>query len=303
MIISPSAISPYKIPTFQSGGGVPPFSFGNALKPDGFNDLVSIPSGGIAVGSNDFTISFWVKVNWAFSINVLRGVGSFDISQTVIAINDTLTGRNFTIPSQPNDTWIHVFFAFDFSAQKGRVWVDGVESSTGNITVRLNNCTFDELINQNAPALARDFAIDEIAIWRGELGTPQNAIDLYNSGNGTLASDVIPSPLAYWRCNEADGALELVDETGTYNGTLTNFSTPPAYFIPHGEVPFSFGNALEFDGVNDYVTIGSNSDYKFASGGSDIAHSMGIWLKMDNTAGFRAVTKYNNTSNERFSCF
>ena len=233
MIISPSAISPYKIPTFQSGGGVPPFSFGNALKPDGFNDLVSIPSGGIAVGSNDFTISFWVKVNWAFSINVLRGVGSFDISQTVIAINDTLTGRNFTIPSQPNDTWIHVFFAFDFSAQKGRVWVDGVESSTGTITVRLNNCTFDELINQNAPALARDFAIDEIAIWRGELGTPQNAIDLYNSGNGTLASDVIPSPLAYWRCNEADGALTLVDETGTYNGTLTNFSTPPAYFIPH----------------------------------------------------------------------
>jgi len=41
MIISPSAISPYKIPTFQSGGGVPPFSFGNALQFDGVNDYVS----------------------------------------------------------------------------------------------------------------------------------------------------------------------------------------------------------------------------------------------------------------------
>ena len=215
------------------GGGTPPFSFGNALNPDGFNDLITLPSGGIVVGTNDFTFSGWVKINLDYNQYLLKGVGSFSINKSLFSVGDSLAGRNFTIPTQTLGNWFHFMFAFDYAAQKGRVYINGVESSTGAITVRLNRCTFDTLIEQNTPVVVRDFVVDEFAIWRGTKGTLQNAVDLYNGGNGALASDVIPSPTAYWRMNEADGSLTLVDETGNYNGTLTNFSSPPAYFIPH----------------------------------------------------------------------
>jgi len=218
-----------------AGGGEAPFSFGNALKPDGFNDIVSLSGGGIVVGNNDFTLSFWFKANWNFGIKLFTGVGSIAIIQSIFSVADTFAGRNFIIPTQPNDTWFHIMFAFDFSAQKGRTYINGVESSTGEITVRLNNCTFDELINQDTPGAVRDFTIDEILIYRGYKGTISDAIALYNGGNGQFPSVAIPSqtPLSYWRCNEANGALTLVDEQGNFDGTLTNFSRPPEYFVPH----------------------------------------------------------------------
>jgi hypothetical protein len=62
---------------------------------------------------------------------------------------------------------------------------------------------------------------------------------------------------------------------------------------------FSFGNALNFDGTNDFVEIGGLSDYKFASGGSDIAHSMGVWLYMDDATNFRIASKYENGTSHR----
>lgn len=211
-----------------------PFSFGNALKPDGFDDFILIPD--LAIGNNDACFSFWFKSTVFADIIFGRhngSIGGLNISRTIISINDGLTARNFTVPLMVNDTWYHVFFSFNYANQTGRLWLNGVESSTGEITVRANNMIIKSLVNQNSPVVQRDFAIDELCIWIGVEGTEQNAIDLYNGGNGALASDIISSPTAYWRCNESDGATTLTDETGNYNGTMVNFSTPPAYFIPH----------------------------------------------------------------------
>jgi hypothetical protein len=61
MIISPSAISPYKITTFQSGGQTP-FSFGNALEFDGVNDYTSSSLTKAELGTS-FTIGSWLKLD------------------------------------------------------------------------------------------------------------------------------------------------------------------------------------------------------------------------------------------------
>jgi hypothetical protein len=236
MIISPSAISPYKIPTFQSGGEVP-FSFGNALQFDGVNDFVDITEISL---SGQFTISMWIN-SARFTNNQapLFGHNTVNINYFEFRGNSSVRLRNstgiidFAMPALSTGVWYNYIFTRD-SGNNVKTFINNIESSTGS---KSNSGAFNiENIGAHISFGLGWFSqgtYDEIAIWDGITATAQNRTDLYNGGNGALASDVIPSPLAYWRCNEADGALTLVDETGTYNGTLNNFSTPPAYFIPH----------------------------------------------------------------------
>ncbi len=72
--------------------------------------------------------------------------------------------------------------------------------------------------------------INEVAIAPNYVATTQDAIDLYNGGNGALATSILTGVSRYYRCNQADGSSPLVDTMGNQNGTLTNFTSPPAYF-------------------------------------------------------------------------
>jgi hypothetical protein len=65
--------------------------------------------------------------------------------------------------------------------------------------------------------------MDETAIWNGTAATQQNITDLYNNGNGALASSIIANPTAYWRFNESGADIILTDETTNYPGDLINF--------------------------------------------------------------------------------
>ena len=80
--------------------------------------------------------------------------------------------------------------------------------------------------------------MDEIAVWNGVSATAQNAVDLYNSGNGALASSIIPNPTAYWRLNESGTDTIAIDSGGSgSDGTLNNFPTS-GMWIPHTSIPF-----------------------------------------------------------------
>ena len=55
--------------------------------------------------------------------------------------------------------------------------------------------------------------------------------------------------------------------------------------------PFSFGNALKFDGTNDFVNFGNSSDFVFGNGVSDSAFSVGFWVNMADATGCRMITR------------
>lgn len=233
MIISPSSISPYKIPTFQSGGGVPPFSFGNALKFDGTDDFVSLSP--ITLSSEGFTISFWNKGGNQVGVFGDNGTGYLQLANTSGSVNIniilSLPYLVFANPVRDNNTWYNYVITSDNNIM--RCYVNSVESTSGGLSTSGVKSGSITKIGARGSIAFINANMDEVAIWDVALTTEQIA-NLYNSGNGDYATNYSPENLlAYWRCNEADGATTLVDEQGSYNGTLNNFSTPPAYFIPH----------------------------------------------------------------------
>jgi hypothetical protein len=237
MIISPSAISPYKIPTFQSGGEVP-FSFGNALKFDGVNDYTSTPLTKAELGTS-FTIGTWIKLDSSISVpSCIYTMGTTPVAATpFIFVQTTASGirfyvnQNFRMSITINrDEWYYI--ALNYESSNWSVFVNGVSAST--YAGGLGNFTASNLyIGGNLTGNSK-ITIDEFSVWTQEL-TPTQNLNQYNSGLGNFANlDV--EPLLWYNCNEADGSTTLVNSGSggaSYNGTLNNFSTPPAYFIPH----------------------------------------------------------------------
>jgi len=66
----------------------------------------------------------------------------------------------------------------------------------------------------------------------------------------TAKADLITELVGYWNFNEGSGT-NAHDSAGSYHGTLTNMDTSSCW------VDGVSGKALSFDGVNDYVNIGS----------------------------------------------
>jgi len=64
------------------------------------------------------------------------------------------------------------------------------------------------------------------------------------------AADIDTGPIAHWKLDDGSG-ITAIDSVGGHHGTLTN---PPAW------VAGTLGDALEFDGSNDYVDLTSDAE-------------------------------------------
>lgn len=226
----------------------PEFTFGNALKFDGVNDYVSIPLRTITNISNSFTISFWAKGN---TFPIIGNSVSASYIQTLTDGRVIATGiGSFNNPARNNTTWYH--YLLTGTNGNNKCYVNGIESTTGTV-VSNSTITYNQLGRYSTSHYASTI-LSEFAIWENAAATAQNAIDLYNSGNGALASDVIASPTAYYRLNESGTDTTAVDSSGNGNdGTLTNFNFDGTDgFVRHGyykELSPYTGIAADFDGT------------------------------------------------------
>ena len=78
--------------------------------------------------------------------------------------------------------------------------------------------------------------IDELYVYEGVDADVNDNAAFWNNGNGIdLRTRVgFETPNRYYSFNEQDGATTIVDEgSDGENFTLSNFSTPPAYLMPH----------------------------------------------------------------------
>ena len=108
------------------------------------------------------------------------------------------------------------------------------------------------------------------------------AITMETSGCGSGSSGSV----GWWKLNEPNGTTTAADSSGKgNNGTLVNMD--PATDWVAGKI----GRALDFDGSNDYVDLGTGSSLNF---GSSVPFTVAAWVKTTENYGmivsFRSST-------------
>ena len=286
--LSASGVSPYNKIRVGSGGGVElPFAFDNALEFDGVNDYVDLGSGAAVLSTAfEWTISLWIKPS---KTGVSLGGDNSSANDLLYLINSTLfrvqfaggsaalSRLNFTIPSVTLNQWHHVCITKD-SSNDVRVYWNGTESVTGALPTN-DTLNMYQLGSYRRTGLWFDGVMDEFGLDVTTAASLPQVSDLYNNGNGASFLKVMPSARVNYHLNEVSGSSVAVDATTNGNdGTLNNFNTSTCW-VAHG---FGFGNALDFDGVNDYVSLPT-----WGTTTSNLTIS--VWLNLTSASGLQAV--------------
>jgi hypothetical protein len=152
-----------------------------------------------------------------------------------------------------NGRWYHGVVTYDSADTTGRIWLDGNywegDSSWDGL---------DKIYRIGASTWCWDGLLDEVMVFDKEL-TQAEVLHLYAEGNGTdvlnnyvdRKIDLTDALVAYWLLNESTGT-NVPDTTGTNTGTTQNMGN-------EDWVSGVFGNALDFDGSNDYVDCGNDA--------------------------------------------
>lgn len=220
-----------------------PFAFGNALKPNGGTAFVSFPTITQFNTASSASIHFWLKsatteigaVGYSLNSTNRFGVLKFSDDNIYVYCNNGIGNVSFA-SYLGAATLVSVVFdgSLTGNANRLKLYLNGVQqtlSFSGTVPTTTNSTTGTDF-ELNTYRLTSSFGnskYDEISLVNGATSGTE-ITNLYNSGNGAFANSVLSNLIAYYRCNESDGASSLATEVGSYTGTLNNFSTPPAYF-------------------------------------------------------------------------
>jgi len=246
--------------TFGSGKlGSGAFSFSGT-------NFISLPADTLSF-TNDFSISMWVYIPTSVGSSFVGLISAYDnkTSYTVVkgwrlwfqsnvlhmSIGETYsTSPNETTCSMNlKDQWVHVAVT-RVSSSTTTIYINGSQvaqtTNSVNPTYNANNLAYigAQYYSFSQPYYASlapsGVKFDAIQTW-DTVALDSTAIsELYNSGNGqeypfTISNALIKTPN---------------DALGNYNGTLMNGCTFTTGLI---------GQAFTFDGVNDYISLPTNS--------------------------------------------
>jgi hypothetical protein len=282
-------------PTYGSGW-TNKGKFGKALNFDGINDFVQTSASTFVSGSPGLTVSAWFNYN-AIDINgtMIVSQGTFGCaanSTFQLRLNsptqftwNVCDGTNDTdwdvdVPSMAQNTWYHVVATWN--GPLADIYINGVKAGetttsitslyTGSLPVYIGsnaggdtffNGTIDEVKVYNYALSADEVKVEynHGAVVLGSLSTDVDGTTASNSaeraycppGNteGNCATGLNPAPIAHWALDEGTGTKAEDDSGNNYGGTLTN---GPQWVVG------KFGQALNFDGASQYVTVGAGQD-------------------------------------------
>ncbi len=242
---------------------------GHALDFDGTNDYVTTGSVCAAIAGGDITVSAWVKapaVNSAqqFMISINTSTGDNRLlcgtqpNTATLSLGDTAWHN--TTATVIDNTWHHIAYVIEDSADMITVYVDG--SFTDSFTSTVSVAATDILSlgqEYDPPMETGDF-------YKGRL----DDVRIYDYALNETQIRRLYDPLglvAHWKLDEMTGILAADGSVNDYSGTLVNMDDSDW-------VPGNTGNALDFDGVNDYVVADSVCA---AMAGGDVTVS--AWIK------------------------
>jgi len=247
-----------------------PGKLGQALEFDGVDDYVDVGTGSSLNPISEMTIEAWFKTSASGVIQTIyySYLSSSDAMQFRIRSDKlevrTDTGASWTtfpyISGAKNVTdgeWHHGVFVLSNSGQTLTVYLDGV--SDGTITGDTVS-GFSPTINGIGGNIQFfNGSLDDVRIYDRALSADEIS-RLYELGatthiNTTLTSnpDLENGLVGHWTFDGKDMTPNVRDRSGQGNhGNLANFTSTTTSI---GRI----GQALEFDGSNDYVNAGSGS--------------------------------------------
>jgi hypothetical protein len=227
---------------------------------------------------------------WIYTTGTNEADLNFQYADGANFVSTTFSGALST------NTWQHVVFTFDNASKALKLYINGSQFSTTRTLT--GSLPIDDgtlyLGTYNGTATNYSFLgyLDEVRIYTSALSAG-GVTNLYQSSvkanvNASENSDLTSGLVGLWSFNGADvSGTTAYDRSGQgNNGTLTNSPTVTA-----GKI----GQALRFDGSNDYVDLGSNP---ILTAGSPF--SISWWEKMttnDNEYPTRFALTMNGTTN------
>lgn len=288
---------------------------GTALDFDGNNTFVNVPDDdSLDPQSSSFSFSLWFKADAISDFLVGKGnKGSGDVGYGIFFETGNIRARTSDGSNKAsesvsfNDTsqWHHLVMVIDRTNNVVKGYLDGTNngwtaggggasnnslSSFGGI-----NATDDLKIGSRTDgSLNFNGKIDEVRIYNRALSASE-VKDLYNAG-GHAKRNATPDPLfpnklvSHWTMDGPDiSGSTVTDVHGSNDGTKQG--DPIAR-------PGRLGQALEFDGVDDYVDLGTND---FATGSQN--RTFTAWIKPNDVSTDQFITSLGSNANgKRWSC-
>lgn len=214
----------------------------NALHFDGIDDYVSTTSGAIT-GNKARTVEAWVRTSANTnpsnngSQNVIVDMGATGIGTRYTlnllwgnSVRVEIGGGGVSATTAINDSmWHHVVAVYNPAAlTKHRLYIDGSQVATGNISTAVNTSSGPIIIGKRVDNVKYfNGDIDEVRVWKKALTTSEIQAH-YQSELCDLSS--LSDLKHYYTFNHGtpDGlfnssALTLTDQKGNQDGTLNNF--------------------------------------------------------------------------------
>jgi Concanavalin A-like lectin/glucanases superfamily len=259
----------------------------------------------IGVGGTDFddlpamTLSSWVKpisygsgrgfvfnksdgyceVGWCLYTYVTN-------SEMTFAVEYTGTDLYVGVPLTADDfnNWVHWTVTWDggTNASGVRFYRNGIEVSKGSQTSatgsRAGDSSWDLALGGNYTNRGLDGTLDDARIYNRVLSAKEIEA-LYKQGEGSKISVTLPTISAlenglvgHWTFDGADITDKVYDMSGQGNhGGFSGGATSSA------KVAGKVGQAMQFDGVNDYISVGNQS---FTN-----PFSLSVWLNPSSFSG------------------
>jgi hypothetical protein len=245
-----------------------PGAFGQALKFDGSNDYVDIADVDASLASNS-SISVWINPrSVSVSHRIFGGrtnsapvVGIYPSPYGIIASGATQgnqrTGSTSTVKL---NAWNHLVVTYDATSIP-TIYVNGVEVTytastywgTTNSTIgKAGGNTFQGMID-DVRLYSRVLTSKEIKQLYSQGGSKLNSQPV-NAGGDTLKSGLV----GHWTFDGADLVSNVTDKSGQgNNGNMSGFTSTTT-----AKVGGVLGQALKFDGSNDYIRVPHSASYK-----------------------------------------